>query len=758
MSRGNMRGFRVRHLWASVSALALCASTEGVIAQTSVPQITVTAPEQQQKPAPRRRVQRRTPAAPQQAAAPASAPAPSPAEQLTTTNKSFDTARDNNLLPKTGTNTFDFSRTVIESLPQGDNAPLDKVLLQAPGVAQDSAASGQIHVRNEHANVQYRINGIQIPDGVAGFSQIFDTSFIGSFQLITGALPAQYGLHTAGLVDIKTRDSAFNNSGTIGFYGGSQQWVSPYVEYGGTAGKTQYYFTGRYTANDIGIENPLPSYYPIHDYTWQGRFFGYTSTQLDEWSRVSTIVGSSTTRFQIPNVIGAPLFNAPNSFSINGISDFDSTRLNEQQYERNHFGVIAYQRSAGDVDLQASYFTRYSSLHFVPDTIGDLLLNGVASDVFRSSYVNGVQADAAYRLNEAHTVRAGFTGSGEQTQVQNSSTVVAVNPDGTQTDPTAPPFNVNDETAKFGGLFGVYVQDEWRITNQLTLNAGLRFDQMWQFVNANQVSPRASLVYKPWEGTAFHAAYARNFTPPEQVIATPANTALFAGTSGAPPGSGNSPVLPERSHVFDVGVDQRIWRGFDVGVDAYYKIAKDLLDDGQFGQALVLDGFNYEKGRNAGIELKTKYQEGNFLAYGNLAWARQVGTNIVSNQFLFAPDELDYIAHHYIFTDHAQLLTASAGMSYLWYGTKFSADLIYGYGLRTTVDTPNDQHVPSYTQVNLGVSREFPGVNGKPATVRFDVINVLDSIYEIRDGSGVGVFAPQFGPRRSFFAGLSQKF
>jgi len=738
------------------SAFALLSASDAAFGQTTLPQVTVTAPEQQ-KSAPRRRVQRRPAQAPQQAAAP-QAPAPSAAEQITATNQRFDQARDSNLLPKTGTNTFDFSRAVIESLPQGDNAPLDKVLLQAPGVTQDSAASGQFHVRNEHTNVQYRINGIQIPDGVGGFSQLFDTSFIGSFQLITGALPAQYGLHTAGLVDIKTNNSAFNNSGTIGFYGGSQQWVSPYVEYGGTTGKTQYYFTSRYTANDIGIENPLPSYYPIHDYTWEGRFFGYTSTQLDEWSRVSTIVGSSTSRFQIPNVIGAPV----NGFTINGVSAFDSTQLNEQQYERNHFGVIAYQRSAGDVDTQVSYFTRYSSLHFVPDTLGDLLINGVASDVFRSSYVSGVQADAAYRLNETHTIRAGFTGSGEQTRVQNSSTVVAGGNDPAtgpfQNDPSAPPFNVNDETAKFGGLFGVYVQDEWRITNQLTLNAGLRFDQMWQFVNANQVSPRASLVYKPWESTVFHAAYARNFTPPEQVIATPANIALFNGTSAQALNPAESPVLPERSHVFDVGVDQRIWRGFDVGVDAYYKIAKDLLDDGQFGQALVLTGFNYEKGRNAGIEFKTKYQEGNFLAYGNLAWARQVGTNVVSNQFLFSPDDLDYIAHHYIFTDHAQLLTASAGMAYIWYGTKYSADLIYGYGLRTTVATPNDQHVPSYTQVNLGASREFPGMNGKPATVRFDIVNALDSIYEIRNGSGVGVFAPQFGPRRGFFAGLSQKF
>ena len=742
----------MRGLLMSGSALASLAATDMATAQTTIPQVTVTAPDQQQKPPPRKRVQRQ-PATPAQPAA-AQAPAPSAADQLTATNKTFDQARDNNLLPKTGTNSFDFSRAVIESLPQGDNAPLDKVLLQAPGVAQDSAASGLLHIRNEHANVQYRVNGIQLPDGVTGFSQLFDTSFIGNFSLITGALPAQYGLHTAALVDIKTRDAAFNNSGAISVYGGSQQSISPSVEYGGTTGKTQYFFTGRYSASDIGIENPMQSYYPIHDYTWQGRFFGYTSTQLDEWSRVSTVVGSSTTRFQIPNVIGAPV----NGFTINGTSAFDSTQLNEQQYERNHFGVIAYQRSAGDVDMQLSYFTRYSSLHFVPDTLGDLLLNGVASDVFRSSYVNGLQGDAAYRLNETHTVRVGFTGSGEQTQVQNSSTVVAVDNTGAQIDPTAPPFNVNDETAKFGGLAGVYVQDEWRITSKLTLNTGLRFDQMWQFVDKNQVSPRASLVYKPWESTAFHAGYARNFTPPDQVIATPTNLALFNGTSAAPSTSGNSPVLPERSHVFDAGVDQRVLRGLDIGVDAYYKIATDLLDDGQFGQALVLDGFNYEKGRNAGIEFKTKYQEGNFLAYGNLAWARQVGTNIVSNQNLFSQSDLDYIASHYIYTDHTQLLTMSAGMAYTWLGTKFSADLIYGYGLRTTVDTPNDQHVPSYTQVNLGASREFPGVDGKPATVRFDIVNALDSIYEIRDGSGVGVFAPQFGPRRGFFAGLSQKF
>jgi outer membrane receptor protein involved in Fe transport len=170
----------------------------------------------------------------------------------------------------------------------------------------------------------------------------------------------------------------------------------------------------------------------------------------------------------------------------------------------------------------------------------------------------------------------------------------------------------------------------------------------------------------------------------------------------------------------------------------------------------VLSGFNYDRANNLGLELTTSYTNGNLRIYGNLAWARQLGTDIVSNQFLFDPDRLAFIASHYIYTDHSQVLTASAGASYLWNGTRFSASMIYGSGLRSGF--ANTDHLPSYTQVNMGVSHDFNIVApNKPTTVRFDVVNVFDKIYEIRDGSGIGVFAPQFGPRRGFFVGVSQK-
>src|ERR1019366_5855810 len=90
-----------------------------------------------------------------------------------------DTARQNILTP-VGANSYEVSHQAIEALPQGNNTTLDKVLLQLPGVTQDSAASGELHVRNEHANLQYRINGIMLPDGVGSFGQILDTGIVGS--------------------------------------------------------------------------------------------------------------------------------------------------------------------------------------------------------------------------------------------------------------------------------------------------------------------------------------------------------------------------------------------------------------------------------------------------------------------------------------------------------------------------------------------------------------------------------------------------
>ncbi len=209
---------------------------------TTLPGITVVAPHRVQAPRrPRTRVvtgqRREAPAAPPQ----------TEAQAVAGKNEKFDEARRNIDAP-TGATSYQINHQAIEALPQGNNTPLDKVVLQMPGVTQDSAASGELHVRNEHGNIQYRINGIMLPDGVGAFGQILDTGIVGSLALLTGALPAQYGLRTAGVLDIQTRTDAFNNSGSVSVYGGSHGTITPSLEYGGTVGQTQYFVSGRYSA------------------------------------------------------------------------------------------------------------------------------------------------------------------------------------------------------------------------------------------------------------------------------------------------------------------------------------------------------------------------------------------------------------------------------------------------------------------------------------------------------------------------------
>ena len=357
--------------------------------------------------------------------------------------KTFDAARSN-LYTTIGTTSYEISHDDIQSLPQGVNQPVEKVLLEAPGVSQDSAASGLLHVRNDHANVQFRINGVMLPDGVTGFGSILETNLIGTISLVTGALPAEFGLRTVGLVDITTRTNVFNNSGSISPYGGSRGTIAPLLEYGGTSGGNcgsaapapgtsttncfpgvQYYFTGRYVQTLEGIENATPSVNPIHDFSQQEKGFGYISAFLDTSTRLSLIMGTAINAFQIPDVPGQPVgqMGNPPVTTAYGVSNFNSSLLNENQIEVTHYGVLALQKSINGFDGQLAYFTRYNNLQFTPDVIGDMLLNGIASNITRQSYTNGLQGDGSYQLNPANTVRAGFTVSGEQAAVNNFSIV-----------------------------------------------------------------------------------------------------------------------------------------------------------------------------------------------------------------------------------------------------------------------------------------------------------------------------------------------
>jgi len=183
-----------------------------------------------------------------------------------------------------------------------------------------------------------------------------------------------------------------------------------------------------------------------------------------------------------------------------------------------------------------------------------------------------------------------------------------------------------------------------------------------------------------------------------------------------------------------------------------------LQDEGQFGNALIYSAFNYAKGRIYGLELSANYKGPAWAAYGNLAFSRAMAKQIETGQFNFDADELAYINNNWVHLDHDQQVTASAGISYRFADTTtLSGDALYGSGLRN--DFANTGHLPSYTQVNAAVSRSFDlGAGFGKIDARLSMLNVFDRVYELRDGSGIGVGAPQYGPRRTVFVGFSKNF
>ena len=670
----------------------------------------------------------------------------------------------NDIVPNLGATSYGISQNQIANQSQGSDASFNQTLLRVPGFAQDSY--GQLHVRGEHANLQFRINDVLLPEGIAGFGQELDTRFVDSLQVITGSLPAQYGIRTAGVIDIHTKSGAFNNGDELGFYGGSYNTYRPSGELAGTTGNFSYFFTGDFLANGIGIESPDGKDYPIHDHTEQYHGFGYMQYVIDKTSRVSLILSAYDADFQIPNnpgqapafgVAGAPV--VPGSVTSEqpfGVGQLASAHLDENQNEQNYYAVLAYQKSAENLDFQQSVFVRDSSILFRPDDVGDLIFNGVASREDRYTFTGGAELDASYHLNDQHTLRGGYVLLVQHASSQSATTVFPTDANGLQASNVPARLLLNQY--KTGEIYGVYLQDEWKVFTPLTINYGVRYDRVAEYVHEGQASPRVNLVYQLSPDTIFHAGYSRYFTPPplEAVQATGINQAQ--NTTNAAEIIRNAPDKSERANYFDAGATQTLFGSLQLGLDGYYKHAVQQIDEGQFGAAIIESPFNYRYGDVYGVEGTATYVKGGLKLYANAAYSVAKGRQIDSSQFLFETDELAYINKNKVFLDHDQTVTISAGASYLYRpsGTRAYADMLYGSGLRDGF--ANRGRLPMYYTFNIGLEQSFHVPHFGVAKARLDIVNLTDRVYELRDGSGIGVGAPQFGQRRGIYGGISIDF
>jgi outer membrane receptor protein involved in Fe transport len=684
----------------------------------------------------------------------------------------LDAAREQ-IAPSLGAVTYTISPNQIETMGQGESSSFQQVLLQAPGVVQEEF--GEIHVRGDHGDVQYRVNGVLLPESLNGFGQEIDTHLIQSVTLITGTMPAQFGDRTSGIIDVTTKTGTQLNGTELSLYGGSYATFNPSLQWGGSTSNLEYFVAASYLHDSHGIDNTTTSPDPLHDVTDQEKWFGYFAHRFDQTSRLIFLASSSDAGFQIPDTAGvAPVYQ------LAGGPPADSAAANNYQTEQNYYAVLSYQKSAGNFLSEISVLSRYADIRFTPDPAQGLLLAGNAARVENSDWANGLQADASYDLGDHHTLRAGMLATYDLERLDTSSSLFpsasqfTASPT-TETIPAlggpAPlpgnppqssttPFTITANGGNSGLTSGVYLQDEWRLTDHLTLNYGARYDIFdVSFDHEWQISPRANLVWQVNDATTAHFGYARYFMPPTLQYVHPSTVKEFEYTTDAPFNGRDDPQKVERDNYFDMGLSRQITPAWQIMGDTYCKLAKHLLDDGQFGSAVILDNFNYASGAVYGAELSSTYKHGPLSAYGNYSYVQTWVRDIDSVENEFPNNELSYLTTNVMQLDHQGRFTGSGGVSYdLLKNLRAHADFLYGSGLRAGF--ANLVELSPYCPVNVGLEYTLVkrGAGLRQLRLRFDCLNVLDERYELRNGTGVGIAAPAYGPRRAFYGGITANF
>ncbi len=673
-------------------------------------------------------------------------------EEALTLRVSANRIRVQNTLTETGASKYTFTGHDIRNLPQGEATPLNDVLLQMPGVALDQ--NQEIHVRGEHMGIQYEMNGVLLPLDLntdPTFTQLLNSQFIKSVSLADGILPPRYGYRTAGVVNIKTKDGCDGGGNWFQIYGGQRDTVRPSLQIQGCRDKFSYYATGLYLQSNLGFSSATPAPDPIHDAVYEGQGFTYLTYQPTPLTKISLMAGATYSDSQFPNVAGLPA-----QWDLDAVNPafYPSTRINSRLDQQDYFGVLAFDGVIGEsLDYQLGYSVHYNNQNFHPDPIGDLLYQGVSSHVFNSDLSNTMQGDITYRLNPGHTLGAGFYFGEYGLEVDDHSLVFPVGTDGMQTGTT--PVSEGANLNKINLVYGVYLQDTWKITGKLSVNFGSRWDLLDAFSVTSQFSPTINFVYKVRPHSTLHAGFARYFQIPNFQGISPAVNNIFAGTSGSlgVAGGGNLAPLPETDYYWDAGFTHELMPNLVWGEDNYFRIDRHYLDEGQFGAVPIDAPLNYKRGYGGGVENTLTYNLPNLTLRASVFVAREKDIGVATGQYNFDPVELAYLNGHYFVLDHTPLVGASGGAGWRWRDYLFTFDGLFSSGLRGGF--ADQDELPNVWQFNLSASRFFNIPKLGQIENRIVLLNIFDRTNLIRPANGIGVFQAAYGPRITVYDALT---
>jgi outer membrane cobalamin receptor len=601
---------------------------------------------------------------------------------------------------KSSSSSTEISPKTISALAGSDN--LSKILYTVPGAAQ--GPFGEVHFRGAHTEITYRVDGVNIPSTVSGsFSDILDPQDIQSIDVMTGGYPAEYGNSLAGVVDITTRQHTENE---IGIKEGNFNTHSINFNVSGNKSAFTYALSGISYMTGRGIDTPVIN--PIHDELIKHALFGNFSYMLDNDDRLSVLLYGNISQYQIPNT-----------------DEQQALGVNDNQNESNDYETVLWHHNfKSDSNLVVSVYRRGSTLGYdgSPADLygGTLTTPAYLNNVAESFLGSGAQANYTNDVIKYNQIKAGIS---YKYLINKQGFFLAESPQ------SYPPFfdNHTDRGFEYSG----YAQDELHY-DPVTVNAGLRYDSINEYVTADQLSPRIGIAVKLFKTNSIHGYYGRFFQPAPFENLHVNSIPMFANQNMS------IPLQPERDNYFEVGDQQMITDYLLAKLTWYYKLMTNVIDYNQLLNSNIYVPYNIQSGYTRGVEFSLKSREiAGLSGEFNIAWERSQGKGaITGGLFTVQP-----VPPGYFYFDHDQTYTSSALINYR-YGQFWSMlDLEYGsglpYGDNPVTGQVNYLRVPPHTIAGFDVGYNFDKefYLGK-SDIELDIGNILNTSYLINQENG----------------------
>jgi outer membrane cobalamin receptor len=645
---------------------------------------------------------------------------------------------------ETGTSASIITRKDIEDLPGGNTQSLTEIALTQPGFTPDTfGPDGIFHIRGGETGVLYMIDGIQLPNGIAGqFTDVLPAALVQRMNLVVGGMPVEYGPSTGGVFDITTRRGSDVPAGEAEIVYGTYNKVEPSAWYSQAFGKLNVFAAGSYLSSDRGLDPPALT--PIlHDAERAGNAIARVNYDATDNDRIEIVTRYSQQFFQIPiDPTLLPLSDGPpgatrgsDSYG-NAPAQFVPYDSDPTEAERDFLITAAYTHMFANGNLLVAPYFRYFSSNLECDPVHSLGATAdpgsTCSNIDHDLYHEGANVTYAWNAGTSQRWKVGVIV--DDSQSKDGYTQFTRDDASPQGGPN-PALTVTGTDSLNIVSGGAYAQDEIRV-GALTLLPGVRADfQDAMFQDTSQPnlmlaspSPRLGAQYALDSEFTLHGFAGYLWLPPNAVDASVAARLLVPGLEGQPI---PIDVKAETDEDAELGLRYKRPR-FDADLTAYGRLSQNTIDVTNVGETNLIVDYNYTRGRAYGAELSMHGVATSYLrGFANVSWDVAQGQGINSEQYLFTSQEVAYTGWQIL--DHVQAYTVNAGFD-LHDGedSHLAVTYQYGSGLRTGPD--NNETVPGHSVWNVTLRHRF-AFSVHPE-IAIDVFNVFDEAYAIRIGNG----------------------